>query len=128
MLLLRGCCLTGSLPSPRHRRPTPVVTSMIKLEKAQRSEPRPWRRGANAHAERWVGTVRRECTDRILIIGEGHLTAALRSTPVTTTSTVHSSPRPATTDRAPTSHRPDRHEDPTTTVLGGLVNEYTQAV
>jgi putative transposase len=28
---------------------------------------------ANAHAERWVGTVRRECLDRMLIAGEHHL-------------------------------------------------------
>jgi putative transposase len=28
---------------------------------------------ARAHAERWVGTVRRECLDRLLIIGRRHL-------------------------------------------------------
>ncbi len=33
---------------------------------------------ANAVAERWVGTVRRECLDRLLILGRGHLEAALR--------------------------------------------------
>ena len=32
---------------------------------------------ANAYAERWVGTARRECTDRIIITGERHLVAVL---------------------------------------------------
>ena len=32
---------------------------------------------ANAYAERWVGTVRRECTDRLLVIGEQQLAAVL---------------------------------------------------
>jgi putative transposase len=34
---------------------------------------------ANAFAQRWVGTVRRECTDRILIASEPHLLSVLNS-------------------------------------------------
>ena len=33
---------------------------------------------AKAHAERWVGSVRRECLDRILIISRTHLETVLR--------------------------------------------------
>ena len=32
---------------------------------------------ARAHAERWVGTARRECLDRLLILGRRHLQRAL---------------------------------------------------
>ncbi|MBP2329321.1 hypothetical protein JOF56_009706 [Kibdelosporangium banguiense] len=28
---------------------------------------------SNAYAERWIGSLRRECTDRILITGQRHL-------------------------------------------------------
>jgi len=32
---------------------------------------------ANAYAERWVGTVRRECLDRMLMVGGRHLMSVL---------------------------------------------------
>ena len=32
---------------------------------------------SNAHAERWVGTVRRECVDWLLIVGRRHLDRTL---------------------------------------------------
>jgi transposase InsO family protein len=34
---------------------------------------------ARAHAERWVGSVRRECLDRLLILGRRHLEHVLAS-------------------------------------------------
>jgi transposase InsO family protein len=33
---------------------------------------------ANCYAERWVGTVRRECLDWLIILGRGHLERVLR--------------------------------------------------
>jgi putative transposase len=32
---------------------------------------------SNAVCERWIGSVRRECTDRMLILNECHLTRVL---------------------------------------------------
>jgi putative transposase len=34
---------------------------------------------ARAHVERWVGTVRRECLARLLILGRGHLYQLVRA-------------------------------------------------
>jgi putative transposase len=83
---------------------------------------------ANAFAERWVGTVRRECTDRILIAGERHLTHVLTEyiehynthRPHRALSQEPPNPPPQVVDldAARVRRRP---------ILGGLINEYTQA-
>ena len=55
---------------------------------------------ARAHAERWVGTVRRECLDRLLILGRRHLQHVLVTTSGITTSiarTGRSGSRPRST-------------------------------
>jgi putative transposase len=33
---------------------------------------------ANAHVERWIGSCRRECLDRMLVVNQRHLEAILR--------------------------------------------------
>jgi putative transposase len=83
---------------------------------------------ANAHAERWVGTVRRECTDRMLILGQRHLSTVL------TEYTKHYNghrPHRALDQQPPTPLRPavgraavkiERRP-----ILDGLINEYRQA-
>lgn len=83
---------------------------------------------ANAYAERWIGTVRRECTDRILIASERHLTNVL--TEYTAHYTSHRPHRPL--DQQPP-NPPPQVIDLTAArvqrrpILGGLINEYTQA-
>jgi putative transposase len=82
---------------------------------------------ANAIAERWIGSVRRECTDRILILGRRHLTAIL-----TTYLRHYNTHRP---HRALGQRPPEGLEDlpgpppeqvRRTRLLGGLINEYQQ--
>jgi hypothetical protein len=83
---------------------------------------------ANAFAERWVGTVRRECTDRMLIVGERHLTAILSEyvahynghRPHRSLGQQPPNPTPQIVDlnAARVRRRP---------ILGGLINEYSQA-
>jgi hypothetical protein len=88
---------------------------------------------ARAHAERWVGSVRRECLDRILILGRRHLEHVLA------TYVAHYNahrPHRALAQRPPLSHPTDsdpgakmialeslRRRD----LLGGLIREYELA-
>jgi putative transposase len=87
---------------------------------------------ANAICERWVGSARRECTDRLLILGEAHLRAVLAAyvrhynghRPHWARSqrppSVEAATRPAIPDTS--DHRVRR-----TPILGGLINEYHRA-
>jgi putative transposase len=90
---------------------------------------------ARAHAERWVGSVRRECLDRLLIVGRRHLQHVLA------TYTFHyNEHRPHRSlgqlpPHAPTRPRSERLTRDAIDLnrvrrrerLGGLVHEYTLA-
>jgi transposase InsO family protein len=84
---------------------------------------------ANAIAERFVGTLRRELLDRLLIINQRHATVALREfafhyndhRPHRTLG--QAAPARPLPQRAPTDiHKIQRHDR-----LGGLLHEYQQA-
>jgi putative transposase len=86
---------------------------------------------ANAIAERWIGTVRRECTDRLLIYNERHLRRVLADYEQHYN---HHRPHRARNRRppqpiwaaAPTDR--DKARLRREEVLGGLINEYRPAV
>ncbi|XVQ09530.1 integrase core domain-containing protein [Spirillospora sp. CA-255316] len=82
---------------------------------------------ANAIAERWVGSVRRECTDRLLVAGERHLRRVL-----TEYADHYNAHRPhRSLDQRPPDGRNDQSPSGSVRVLrrdrlGGLIHEYSQ--
>ena len=86
---------------------------------------------ANAYAERWIGTVRRECLDRLLIFSERQLAGVLAGYQAHYN---RHRPHRARDQRAPLApptlhaHRGQARPAITRTdVLGGLVHEYRTA-
>jgi putative transposase len=81
---------------------------------------------ANAYAERWVGSARRECTDRMLIAGEQHLRVVLD-----VYARHHNEHRPhrCLDLRPPRAPSIAGHDGPIRRcpILGGLINEYRRA-
>jgi len=83
---------------------------------------------ANCDAERWIGTARAKCTDRMLIYGESHLRVLLRAC-----AGHYHGHRPHQSRR----QRPPDHDEPVVVplgaavryskVLGGVINEYHRA-
>ena len=68
------------------------TSSAVRIVKTPVRAPR-----ANAYAERFVGTVRRECLDHLLVAGERHLRAVLTGYETATVHTrVGNSGRPST--------------------------------
>ena len=85
-------------------------------------------RDANAFAERYVGTLRRECPDHVLIYGERHLRAVLSQF-----GCHYNDHRPQRARQLhPPTHDPDTVIDMTTAIqrrktVDGLINEYWRA-
>jgi putative transposase len=115
--------LSTAAPNRAHHTTTQQRPSeQIKIIRTPVRAPR-----ANAIAERWIGTVRRECTDRILILGRRHLTAILK-----TYLNHYNTHRPhRALDQRPPDGPTDTPGAPPaqvrrTRLLGGLINEYQQ--
>jgi putative transposase len=98
-------------------------TERLKVVKTPARAPK-----ANAFAERWVGSVRRECLDHILIFGRRHLQRVLRAyTEHYNRARPHRAldlhPPDPTSSAGGVDGSPVRRRD----ILGGLIHEYDRA-
>jgi transposase InsO family protein len=85
---------------------------------------------AKAHAERWVGSVRRECLDRILIVSRRQLEAVLREyVAYYNTHRPHRSleQQPPVLETKPSPHPDHEWRVRRRDRLGGLLHEYELA-
>jgi putative transposase len=101
------------------------ATAGIEVVKIPPRSPR-----ANAYAERWVGTVRSEVTDRMLIVGQRHLRAVLNE--YVAHYNQHRPHRarnlsPPFSPVSPPVAEPGKQTIQRRRILGGLISEYHQA-
>jgi putative transposase len=85
---------------------------------------------AKAHAERWVGTVRRECLDRLLILSRRHLQHVLAAyVRYFNEHRPHRAlaQRPPLSDEQPLAEVIDLDRLRRRDLLGGLIHEYQMA-
>jgi transposase InsO family protein len=83
---------------------------------------------ANAYAERWIATVRRECTDRILIVNKRHLATVLAEyTAHYNRHRPHRALAQRPPDPPPAGPRTATGKIQRRPILGSLINEYAQA-
>ena len=98
-------------------------TSGIELVRTPYRAPR-----ANAVCERFLGSVRRECLDHLLILGEGHLARVLREyVAYFNRDRPHQGITQATPEPPPEGQVPCKGPVRATPVLGGLHHTYRRA-
>ena len=82
----------------------------------------------NAYAERWVKTIRAECTDRMLIASQRHLHTVLQEyVQHYNAGRAHRSLDLPSPHDDPTMIPSPAHEITRNKILGGLINEYQPA-
>jgi transposase InsO family protein len=107
---------------------TAIFDTMFSAASVQIIKTPPRAPRANAYTERWVGTLRRECLDRMLITGERHPAVVLDEH--TAHYNGHRPHRslgqrpPVPRSQMPNPAAADIQRRP---ILGGLINEYTAA-
>ena len=107
---------------------TRVFDEIFTSESVQTVRTPPQTPRANCYAERWIRTVRSECTDRMLVYGERHLRTVLERY-----AGHYNGHRPHQSRQ----QRPPNHDTPVVVppgapvqrrkILGGVINEYYTA-